>query len=386
MPLVQARVGKLISQEEFVEYRRDVEALNNLKNNPPDGETKVLCVKEDGGALPETHLLIRGNPHVQGETVEPGFLSVLSPPDPEIVRPRSAESSGGRLAFARWLVDPQHPLTARVMANRLWQFHFGRGIVRSASDFGFQGSPPTHPELLDWLASEFVARGWRLKSMHRLIMTSAAYQMSSRFDEAAYAADPANDLLWRFDPRRLTAEEIRDSILAVSGSLNLDAMYGPSIFTELAAEVLAGQSRPGDGWGNSSDADRARRSIYIHVKRSLKDPVLANFDAADTDFTCPVRFVTTQPTQALGMVNGRFANDQAGVLARRAAAAAPDNVAAQVELILRQVTQRPPSADEVARGVRFIDDLRNSERLDPTEALRGFCLLALNLNEFIYLD
>ena len=386
IPLIAKRVGKLISEDEFAAYKKDVAALLDLKNNPPDGETKILCVKEDGSKLPETHVLIRGNAHVEGDLVTPGFLSVLSPPEPDIVPPKSGESTGARLAFAKWVIDPQHPLTARVMANRLWQFHFGRGIVRTTSDFGFQGTPPTHPELLDWLASEFVARGWQMKSMHRLIMTSAAYQMSSRYNEAAYAADPENNLFWRFDMRRLTAEEIRDSVLAVSGSLNLETMYGPSVFSELAPEVLAGQSRPGDGWGTSSESDRVRRSIYIHVKRSLKDPVLANFDSADTDFTCPVRFVTTQPTQALGMMNGKFTNQQAEVLAKRATLVAPDDLGGQVSMVLEQTTQRMPRQAEIDRGTAFILDLQENEHLPAAEALRCFCLLALNTNEFIYLD
>jgi hypothetical protein len=385
IPLVQARVGRRLTAGEFERYRTHVQQLADLQSNPPPGETQVLCVKESGSQQPATHVLIRGNPHVLGDEVAPGFLSVLTPPDPEIVAPASHESWGGRLALARWITRPDHPLTARVMANRIWQYHFGRGIVRTASDFGFQGLPPTHPELLDWLASEFVARSWSLKSMHKLIMTSAAYQMSTEFNENAYASDPANDLFWRFDMRRLSAEELRDSMLAVSGSLNLDAMYGPSFFSDLAPEVLAGQSRPGDGWGNSSEADRARRAVYIHVKRSLKDPLLANFDAADTDFTCPVRFVTTQPTQALGLFNGRFPDQQAARFAAKACYQA-DDAAGQVAYILARVLQRDPSAEEITRGVELLADLAQRENLPAEQALKYFCLVGFNLNEFVYLD
>src|SRR5262249_9048782 len=152
-----------------------------------------------------------------------------------------ARTSGRRRVLADWIASPENPLTARVMANRVWQYHFGRGIVRSASNFGLHGDRPTHPELLDWLAAEFVPRGWRLKALHRLILTSNAYRMSSHGDAAKLAADPANDLFWRFDMRRLAAEEIRDSILAVSGSLNLK-MFGPGVYVDIPAEVLAGQS------------------------------------------------------------------------------------------------------------------------------------------------
>jgi hypothetical protein len=384
--IVQSRVGKLITQEEFDRYRTQFEQLAQLKKHPPEGETKVLCVKEEGKDLPPTHVLMRGNPHVLGSEVEAGFLSVLSPPEPEITPAPSGDSWGGRTAFADWVAHPDHPLTARVMANRLWQFHFGRGIVRTANDFGFQGSPPTHPELLDWLASEFVRQGWSMKSMHKQIMLSAAYQMSSEFDPAGYDLDPDNDLFWRFDKRRLSAEELRDSILAVNNTLNLEAMFGPSFFSDLPAEVLAGQSKPGDGWGNSSEDERCRRSVYIHVKRSLKDPLLANFDAADTDFTCPVRFVTTQPTQALGLLNSDFSDEQARIFAQFARKLAPNKPAEQVRLVLQRVTQREPTGEEVTRGVKFIDDLVRNEQQSPDDALKYFCLMALNLNEFVYLD
>ena len=219
-------------------------------------------------------------------------------------------------ALARWIANPENPLTARVMANRVWHYHFGRGLVRSTSDFGFQGIRPTHPELLEWLASEFVAGGWHLKRLHKLIMLSSTYQMSSRTSDEALAIDPLNDLLWRFDMRRLSAEEIRDSILAVNDSLNRGAMFGPSVYVTIPDEVLAGQSMPGAGWGTSSPADSARRSIYIHAKRSLAVPMIASFDGPDSDASCPARFVTTQPTQALGTLNSAFVNEQAAHLAR----------------------------------------------------------------------
>jgi hypothetical protein len=240
--------------------------------------------------------------------------------------------------------------------------------------------------LLDWLAAEFVAGGWKLKAMHRLIVTSSAYRMSARPGPAALAKDPENDLLGHFDLRRLSAEEVRDSVLAVSGNLNRAGMGGPSIYPRISAEVLAGQSRPGNGWRPSAPGERDRRSVYVHVKRSLLLPVLAAFDGADTDSSCPVRFTTTQPTQALGMLNGDFLNEQAGVFAGDLRRAAGEGPAAQVRLALWRVTQRRPTAGEVERGVRFLAKLRGEHRLAQAEALRAFCLLALNLNEFIYLN
>ncbi len=272
---------------------------------------------EPGPTAPETFVLLRGNPHVKGDKVAPAFPSVFNLPEPVIPRPKpGARTSGRRLVLANWIASPDNPLTARVMVNRLWQHHFGRGIVRTPNDFGLHGFRPTHPELLDWLASEFVASGWRMKAMHRLILTSNAYQMSSRGNPQGLKADPVNDLFWRFDMRRLSGEEIRDSILAVSGNLNLK-MFGPSVYPEIPREVLAGQSVPGRGWPVSPPPEQNRRSVYVHVKRSLLLPILESFDLAETDRTTPVRFSTTQPTQALGMLNGDFLNKQARVFAAR---------------------------------------------------------------------
>jgi Protein of unknown function (DUF1553) len=270
------------------------------------------------------------------------------------------------------------------MANRVWQYHFGRGIVRSASDYGAQGTRPTHPELLDWLASELVANGWHLKPLHRTILLSSAYRMSSRSQEKALAADPANDAFWRYDMRRLTAEEVRDSLLAVSGNLNLK-MFGPGVYPEIPKEVLAGQSMPGRGWGKSSPEEAARRSIYIHVKRSLLYPILESFDIAETDRSVPVRFATIQPTQALAMINGDFLNRQAAVFADRLRREEQD-VTARVRRGLYLATQRAPTDAEVRRGVDLVRALQREDGLSETAALNGFCLVVLNLNEFMYLD
>ena len=272
------------------------------------------------------------------------------------------------------------------MVNRIWQYHFGRGIVRSSSDFGFQGNRPTHPELLDWLAATFVDGHWSIKEMHRLIMTSATYQMSSASREDAFEVDATNELFWRFDMRRLTAEEIRDSILWANGSLNTSTMFGPSIYTKIPAEVMAGQSRPGAGWGDSTPEERSRRSIYIHVKRSLLDPVLESFDFADTDQTCPVRFSTTQPTQALGLINSDFANEQAQLFADLLVEKAGSDAEAQVRFALSRVMQRPATDDEVEQGIRLMNSLKSDHNMSSDQARKYFCLVALNLNEFIYLD
>jgi hypothetical protein len=352
---------------------------------PGEAGAKALAVTEPGTVAPATHLLRRGNPSSPGEVVEPGFLSVLGSPPPVITPPASGHSSGRRRVLADWIASAENPLTARVIVNRVFQHHFGRGLVRTPSDFGLQGSAPTHPELLDWLAAEFIRDGWSLKRLHRRILTSQIYQASATPMPDALRADPANDLFSRFDARRLTAEEIRDSVLWISGAGN-PRRYGPGVYVALPKEVLASQSVPGKGWGNSPLEEQHRRSIYIHVKRSLLTPVLLSFDLAETDRSTPVRFATTQPTQALGMLNGPFFNEQARILADRIRAEAGERPEAQVRQVLHRVTARPPSETEVARGVALMRSLTADEGLGARAALDAFCLMAFNLNEFLYLE
>jgi len=376
---------QVLEPEQLERYRRLIAEYRAIPPVPP--LPKALSAREFGPDAPPTHLLIRGNAHAEGDQVEPGFPQVLGAEDPVIPSADALDdSSGRRRALAEWLTDPENPLPARVMANRIWQGHFGRGIVRTPNDFGFQGARPTHPQLLDWLAATFIESGWRIKPLHRLIVTSSAYRMSSQADPSALEADPANDLLWRFDMRRLSAEEIRDALLAVNGRLNRK-MGGPGFYTQIPKAYLQGQSRPGAGWGQSSETERGRRSIYIHLKRSLVTPILSSFDAAPTDTSCPVRFVTTQPTQALNTINGAFFHRQAKALARRVTAEIDKPTPeALVERTLRLVIARPPTADEIDRGRRFLEALQTEDGFSADQAFEAFCLLAVNLNEFLYLD
>lgn len=385
LSIVRKFRGKELTKAQVGHYRNLLKRRRELRDSRPSGRAKVLCVTEDISRMHTTHLLTRGSPHAPSDEVTPGFPAILSPPEVEIPAPgEGAQTSGRRRILADWIMSPDNPLTARVMVNRLWQHHFGRGIVKSASDFGFQGTPPTHPQLLDWLAVQFVGHDWSIKQMHRLILTSATWQMSSAPRDDALQKDPVNNLFWRFDMRRLTAEEVRDSILWASGSLNTGKMFGPSIYTDIPDEVKAGQSRPGSGWGTSPDEDKYRRSIYIHVKRSLIDPLLESFDFADTDQTCPVRFVTTQPTQALGLLNSDFMRRQAVMFATSLGSTA--DVEQRVRLALTRVLQRTPTETEIASGTRLIEKLQTVDDLSPEKSLQYFCLVALNLNEFIYLD
>jgi hypothetical protein len=383
--LVRAEGAKLLGAERYQRFAEQRRELQSLLRSKTSGEM-ALCVTESGGRAPETFVLIRGNPHVKGDKVEPAFPQILGGSRPVLpTPPPSARTTGRRLALADWIAAPDNPLTARVMVNRIWQYHFGRGIVRSSSNFGLQGDRPTHPELLDWLADEFVWRGWSLKSLHRLILTSNAYRMSSRSNDKALSVDPANDLFWRFDMRRLTAEEVRDSILMLSGTLNLK-MYGPGVYSEIPREVLAGQSMPGSGWGTSPFDEQCRRSVYIHVKRSLLTPILESFDTAETDRSTPVRFVTTQPTQSLALLNGDFVNKQAGLFADRLRREAGNDAGKQVRLALTLATARPPSDTEVRRGLDLVAALKTKEGASDEAALKYLCLVVLNLNEFSYLD
>lgn len=386
LAVIQKHVGEFISQAEFELYAQTRKTWNRLRNHPPRSASLALCVKEQGAQPPPTYVLVRGNPHVPGEEVQPGFPEILSGQIPEIRPPAHQASSGRRRALAEWIASPENPLTARVIANRVWQWHFGRGLVASANNFGLQGDRPTHPELLDWLAAELIEHRWSLRHLHRLILSSNTYRLSSQGRSEALEHDPQNQLYWRFEMRRLRAEELRDSILAVHGSLNLDAMFGPSIYPVIEPEVLAGQSRPGAGWEQSSESERRRRSIYIHIKRSLAVPLLANFDAPETDFSCPVRFTSTQPTQALTLLNSAFLQEQSRAFADWLRVQAGDQRVAQVRLALQQVLQRNPRQEEIQRGIDLIESLERDHGESPALALQHFCLAMLNLNEFVYLD
>src|SRR5262249_39865536 len=212
-----------------------------------------------------------------------------------------------------------------------------------------------------------------------------AYRMSAKANAEALRADPGNDLFWRFNMRRLTAEEVRDSILAVSGRLNPKA-GGPSIYPPIPRAVLAGQARPGEGWRNSPPEEASRRSVSAHVKRSLLLPILSQHDQADTDSSCPVRYTTTVPTQALGMLNGDFTNEQATAFAERLRLEAPGDLAAQVRRAIRLTTGRTPADDEGTKDVDFIRALQAKSKLDESQALRQDWLLAVNTHGCMYLD
>ena len=333
----------------------------------------------------QTHIMLRGSPVAEGDPVAPGFPDIYNEADPVIPDPApDAKSAGRRIVFAKWLTSDNNRLTGRVAVNRVWQHHFGRGIVRSANNFGQMGDPPTHPELLDFLVQELVDNDWRLKPLHRMILMSETYRQSSLDTSGMTDKDPQNDYFARFNSRRLSAEELRDSVLAVSGRIAY-SMFGPSIYPEVSDAVKATQSVPGKGWDNSPERERARRSIYIHIKRSLVPPELSVFDFPETDVTCEARFLTTQAAQALNMLNGAFIQKHASLLAEQIKSQVT-GLRDRLALAIEHVNQRPATSEELDRAARRISMLQSKFSLDEDQAFREYCLVLLNSNEFVYLD
>ena len=388
--LAAAELPLTVSAEQAGRYVRLTAEKAELDKAAPPTPDKTLCVTEAGPTAPDTFVLLRGNPQTPGDKVEPAFPLCLGGGVPVVAAPSAgAKTARRRLALANWLTAPNNPLTARVIVNRIWQHHFGRGLVRTANDFGLQGSRPTHPELLNWLAKEFMAQGWSFKKLHKLILMSNTYKQSSRSNALGLAKDPQNDSLWRFEMRRLDAEEIRDSVLSVSGSLN-PALFGPPIYPEVSKEVLATQSIPGADWETAKmkPEDLNRRSIYIHVKRSLIYPLLASFDLPETDRPNAARFASTQPTQALSLMNGPLLNQQAALLAERIhkeISNSANDKRAFINRLLSLITQRIPTELEIAECLKFTAKLEK-RGVKPEQAQTYLSLLALNLDEFLYLD
>ena len=379
-----------VGKEKHGRFRAIQKELKELRDNPVPAK-RAPAVADKGIDPPDTFVLIRGSAHAPGDKVEPGFPQVLSPPEIQFPEPsKERNTTFRRTVLAQWLASEENPLTARVMANRIWQHHFGRGIVRSSNDFGKLGEQPTHPLLLDWLAQEFMDNGWRMKPLHKTIMMSNTYRMSSRAQEEALAKDPANNLFWRYDMRRLTAEEVRDSLLATTGEINL-SLGGPTVFPTLPAEVIETSSKKsnivGSGiWGVATPEDEVRRSLYIHTKRSLRHPMLSSFDSADVDASCPVRFTTTQPGQALSMLNSDYVHDRATALLRRVQEEAGSNRDSQIERAFELALGRKPSPRELEMSHTYLNELQTIENQPPARAMQRLCLLVLNLNEFLYLD
>jgi len=359
-----------------------------------------MALANTNGVSPHTFILHRGDYQQPGDEVEPGFPAILegnrhqeaqtptaqapnSNSQPEASVRRSAATSR-RTALAAWLASPANPLTARVLVNRIWQHHFGRGLVATPSDFGTRGARPTHPELLDWLAGEFVAQGWSLKAMHRLILRSAAYQQSSEASPEALERDPENKLFSRQNRVRLEGEAIRDSLLAISGRLN-PTMFGPSALPPLPADLATSAKN----WtANSVAADHARRSIYVFARRNLRFPFFEVFDAPDNNVTCPERGRSVTAPQALTLLNSEEVLTAAGATAARVmqeASSTDERIGRAFQLTLG----RAPTASEQEKSRLFLPEHRGGNppptQPDQTE-FTALCRALFNLNAFVFVE
>ena len=339
---------------------------------------KAYAVGE--GTATDANIQRKGEPANPGEKAPRGFLQVLGgqklPPD---------EKGSGRLELAQWVTDPCNPLTARVMVNRIWQHHFGRGIVETPNDFGARGKAPTHPELLDYLASRFKESGWSIKAMHRLIMLSSTYQLSSEDGAENAAVDAGNELFWRYNRQRLDAEEIRDAMLAISGSLD-KTMGGEHPFPP-QSEWRFSQHKP-----FVAVYDTSRRSIYLMQQRIKKQPFLEVFDGPDPNATTGLRPISTTPLQALFMMNDGFAHEQADKFAVRVGMAHATE-AQQIHYAYELAFGRPSTSEEVKVGRNYLKECRAAlkETKMPADeqsrvALASFARVLFSSNEFVFID
>ncbi len=401
-------------KQRFAELREIETQLHRATPDLPRG----YFPSEPSTSVPKSFVLLRGSAHSPGPEVFPAVPVALTAKQPVFPEPDEF-TTHRRLTLANWIASPDNPLTARVLVNRVWQHHFGEGLVRTPSDFGLIGSAPTHPELLDWLADWFVKEGgWSLKKLHRLILASATWQQASsyalRFTSYdtvkrkdatrkntapdGRALDPDNLFLSRFPYRRLEVEAIRDSMLAVSGRLN-PRVGGPSMYPAVPKEALAGSSDPGKIWKPFDEADASRRTVYAFLKRSFVVPMLEVLDVCDSTQSSDKRAVTSIAPQALTLFNGEFVNRQARHFADRLRREAGPLPADKIQLAWRLALARPPKPEELAAMQRFLAEETASQLRDAKAASRNFstdeathaaltqmCRVVLNLNEFVYPD
>jgi cytochrome c553 len=378
------------------------EATKLRATKPAEGF--VMALTEVKGQMPVSKLFNRGDHDQPKQVVQPGELGILASPQIEPFKsvPLSSGSSGRRLAYAQWLTSGKHPLVARVLVNRFWLNHMGRGIVNTPGDFGRQGELPTHPELLDYLADEFVKSGWKLKSLHRLIMLSSAYRQSS-VNDASLRADPENRFYARFKMRRLDAETLRDSMLATTGKL-VQASYGPpsGIGRDPQGRVITGIDK-GTITTHKVDpagADDFRRSIYVQVRRSKPVTVLDTFDAPTMSPNCEMRSQTTVAPQSLLLMNDTFVLDSSRRLADRVTAEAPNDRAKQLQRVWSLLYSKTATDADITKCLSYLDeqtkaltqyhhDIQHAKGVvpnPPQEALASLCQILCSSNRFLYVE
>jgi hypothetical protein len=347
--------------------------LDAIDEKMPLPLTAIYAVKDAPKEATPIHTLFHGEYLDPRETVGARPLGVLLP-DSTPEEPTTTEKP--RLKLANWIVDPENPLTARVMVNRIWQYHFGRGIVSTANDFGRMGGKPSHPELLDYLANQFIASGWQMKPLHRMILLSSAYRQSS---ESPNERDADNSLLWKFSKRRLEAEEIRDSMLAISGKLN-PKIGGPSILVPIDKDLVKMLKRPQYWVATKDKSEYDRRTLYLIYKRNLQLPFMGVFDAPDMQLSCPRREQSAHALQALELLNGQMSNELATVFAQRLVKERPTNPA-RIDLAWRLATGRAPTAKEKLLASQYL-----SEKPGDPVRLKELALDLYNLNAFLYVN
>ena len=392
---LERRIGEL-QKAKPADLEQQVAALRDqqheLRRKTPDLPRIYRCF-EDTPEPPPTYLLLSGRASNPGPLMQPRVPAVLTSVNrrahaalEERGASTAAKSTGRRLEFAHWLASDDNPLTARVIVNRVWQHHFGEGLVATPSDFGQMGSRPTHPELLDWLADWFMHDAqWSLKRLHRLMVMSETYRQASNAEfgmrNAEHGPDPENKLLWHFPYRRLDVEAIRDSMLAVSGNLNGE-MYGPAVFLPIPAAAIEAHTDKQAAWQASKEPDIDRRTVYAYVKRTLLVPMMETLDFCDTVNSSERRSITSIAPQALTLFNGDFVNRQAEHFAERLQHEAGDDPAKQVDLAFRLALCRQPTAGESTAMQQFL--AREAAATDKQRALVQLCRVILNLNEFVY--
>ena len=389
------------------------QAIAEIERTLPRPPAHAMALADQDKKAPDTFVFRRGDYRNKGPKVSPRPLGVVLASQqrdafgPDWIVPATA-TTGRRAALARWLTGPENPLTPRVIVNRLWQYHFTRGIVATSSDLGVRGEPPSHPELLDWLAAELISGGWRLKPIHRLIVNSATYRQSSKPIPKLAEQDSDNTLLGRMNRRRLDAEGVRDAMLAVSGELN-PKMGGPGVLAPLEKEVedlIFTEAEVVDLWPEDRDpSEHLRRSLYLFRKRNVRYPLLESFDSPDNQFPCPRRETSTHALQALNLLNSDFALGRAKALAGRILRETSHGADGQVRRAYQLVLCRDPAPAELDRACRFLASqtalLRQQKEAgrplnrpsgvvakstDPAAAaaLVDFALAMLNCNEFLY--
>ncbi len=348
--------------------------LEMLEDQLPEPLPALFSVSNDAAKLTPVHVLGRGDFLSKGDAVAPRPLGVLLPDG----TPESpADVPAPRTKLADWVVAPENPLTARVVVNRIWQYHFGRGIVATPNDFGRMGSRPSHPELLDYLANELVANGWHFKPLHRQILLSNTYRQAYRSPSwnTAQQRDPANKLLWHFERKRLDAEELRDAALSVAGKLNLK-MGGPSAIVPIDPALMTLMYKPSQWKVTPNEQEHFRRSAYLLAKRNFHVPMMEVFDAPDLQTSCPRRESSTDAPQALELLNGNFSNQMAHFLAQRLTEEAGPTKVRQVDLAYRLAAGRLPNSKEKQLALEFLQ----------AHPLSEFALAVLNLNAFLYIE